>query len=158
MLKQTELGREGNELIAVNAREREQARRANRGGGKQFSSQGSILIPACHQLNMGINLQFYGRRRSWHCHVIDTVDVALMGWCSHNLLKSMGHHSAFTYKGARQSNASAMPLSPRSWRRITFGAECCYSRKAKRTHTSVERTPGTPPTTGPPAPGPSLDP
>jgi hypothetical protein len=157
MLKQTELGRKGNELIAVNEREREN-RLGGQTGGEWFSSQGSFLIPAYYQRNMGINLQCYGRRQSWHCYVTDTVDVALMGWCSHNLLKSMGHHSASTYKGARQSNASAMPLSPRSWQRITFGAGCCYSRTAKRTHTSVERTPGKPPTTGPPAPGPSLYP
>ena len=93
MLKQTELGREGNELIAVNdrerEREREQARRTN--GGEVVFKPGSFLIPAYYQLNMGINLQCYGRRRSWHCHVTDTVDIALIGWCSHNLLNTIQH-------------------------------------------------------------------
>jgi hypothetical protein len=128
MLRQTELGREGDELIAVNERERERERtdsenKRRRSGGEADFKPGSFLIPAYYQLNMGINLQCYGRRRSWHCHVTDTVDVALMGWCSHNLLTFMGHHSASTYKGACQSKAPATPLSPRSWRCISFSAD-----------------------------------
>jgi hypothetical protein len=55
MLKQTELGREGNELIAVNDTEREREReRENRLGEqteeKWFSSQAHFLSP--HTINL----------------------------------------------------------------------------------------------------------